>query len=164
MKIIINDIQNKEVYPLIVKNHGTEYLTLFYYTETDDCILHSDTHLVRFNDYDQLISFCLKNNLTIADDTCTYDFDSQVIAPTDYSDVLNRWNLLNTISNIFRMYFEGNDQKYNSVYDLLFRYSTSITELPQAVTFNEKTNRQLLKVFQKKDRLINRFAYYDQLS
>ena len=47
----INDIADKEVYPIVVKNGGKEFLTLYYYTELSDSILHTSQEFVYFESF-----------------------------------------------------------------------------------------------------------------
>lgn len=42
MKDFFDCIENRIVYPILIKNNGNSYLTLYYYTERSDSILHND--------------------------------------------------------------------------------------------------------------------------
>lgn len=157
MCVILDDITDKKVYPIIIKNGGNEYLTLYYYTAKDDSILHNDTHLICFHSFDVLQNFCADHDLSIEQETYLFDFDLPIVNPTDYKAVLEKWNLLNTIANIFQMYFEGNDRRYTRLYDILFRYLVSSEPLSATVALDERLNRQLIRVFKKKDRFLKKF-------
>ncbi len=161
MNVFINDIANREVWPILIKNEGKSFYTLYYYTSNDDAILHDNLSILYFDSYNDLKSFCINNALVIMDDFQVFDLDIPTVSPTDYRMVLNNWNLLNTISNIFGMYFEGNDRKYDSVYDLLFRCCTSIENLPKQITFKEKINKSIFKVFERKNRLLAGFVHLE---
>lgn len=154
----INEIADKEVYPIVVKNGGKEFLTLYYYTDLSDSILHTSQELVYFENFDELKWFCQHNSLSIQQDLYTFNFDVSLINPTDYKVVLENWNLLNTVADIFNIDFDGNSEKYNDLYELLFNYCTSETELPQSVVLDEKSNQALLRVFEKKNSLLDRFV------
>ena len=41
MKDFCSCIENRVVYPIIIKNNKNSYLTLYYYTERFDSILHN---------------------------------------------------------------------------------------------------------------------------
>ena len=43
MKDFCSCIENRIVYPILIKNNGNAYLTLYYYTELSDSILHNDS-------------------------------------------------------------------------------------------------------------------------
>ena len=152
----INDIADKEVYPIVVKNGGKEFLTLYYYTELSDSILHTSQELVYFKNFDELKQFCQHNSLSIQQDLYTFDFDVSLINPTYYKVVLENWNLINTVSDIFNIDFDGNSEKYDDLYELLFNCCTSETELPQSIALDEKSNQALLRVFEKKNSLLDR--------
>ena len=42
MKDFCGCIENRVVYPVLIKNNKNSYLTLYYYTERSDSILHND--------------------------------------------------------------------------------------------------------------------------
>lgn len=161
MSIIFKDIVDKTVYPVKIRNGGKEYLTLYYYTVKDDALLHDPTHLICFRDDGALTKFCADNGLKLEQETYTFDFDLSIANPANYKELLHQWNLLNTISNIFGRYFEGKSKKYDSLYDLLFRYYTSVAPLSSAATLSEKDKTRLARVFQKKDRLLGFFKLYE---
>jgi hypothetical protein len=91
-----------------------------------------------------------------------YDFDAPISNPIDYKSVLDNWNLLNTISSTFGMFFEGDSERYNSLYDLLFRLYMSAESIPPTYNVGEKYLRYILKIFRKKDRFLEMFEKYEQ--
>ncbi|MBO5148552.1 MAG: hypothetical protein J6C24_07820 [Clostridia bacterium] len=154
-------IENRIVYPLLIKNNGNTYLTLYYYTEHADSILHGNSkNLLCFQSIDAMKHFCTINELTIENDIVEYDFDTPFSNPIDYKRVLENWNLLNTIAGTFGMFFEGNLKKYTPLYDLLFRLNTTIELILPTYGLGEKYHEYILKVFRKKDRFLKRFEFY----
>ena len=127
MKDFYNCIENRVVYPILIKNNKKSYLTLYYYTECYDSILQKDTkNLFYFGSKEEMDLFCKINELTIESDILEYDFDTPISNPIDYKRVLENWNLLNSIASTLGMFFEGDIKKYTKLYDLLFRLNTSV--------------------------------------
>jgi len=166
MECISGEIANQTVYPIAIKNKGKYYLTIYYYTERSDGILHNDAKkLLYFTAKEELECFCKINELTIErftvdKDIFEYDFDVPVSNPIDYKRVLDNWNLLNTIASTFGMFFEGDMDKYTKLYDLLFRLNTPIEPIPQTYDIGDRYLNMILKVFRKKDRFLERFELY----
>lgn len=163
MKNLFNCIENRIVYPVLIKNNGNSYLTLYYYTERADSILHKDAkHLVYFQSTAEMEHFCISNELIIENDIVEYDFDAPILNPIDYKRVLENWNLLNTIASSFGMFFEGDLKKYTTLYDMLFRLNTPIEPIPPQYDIGDKYLGYILKVFRKKDRFLERFELYGE--
>ena len=156
MNNIATNIENKTVYPIIIKNKGNIYLTLYYEL---DSVLHNNTkHILYFQSTEDMEQFCEKNDLQAEPDIWyEYDFDAIIRNPIDYRQILMNWNLLNTIAKDFGMYFEGDCKKYDALYDLLFRLNTPIEPIPPTYMLSEKNYQYLLKVFRKKDRFLRLF-------
>ena len=95
-------------------------------------------------------------------DIVEYDFDTSITNPIDYKRILENWNLLNTIASTFGMFFEGDSEKYTSLYDLLFRLNTPIEPLSPTYKISEKYFNYILKVFRKKERFLDRFELYSE--
>ena len=94
MKDFYSCIENRIVYPILIKNNKTAYLTLYYYTERSDSILHNDEkNLLYFRSKEEMERFCKINGLTIENDIVEYDFDTPISNPIDYKRVLDNWNL-----------------------------------------------------------------------
>ena len=141
-------IENRVVYPISIRNKGNSYLTLYYYTEHSESILHKDTkNLLYFQSTEAMELFCKENELKIEADVVEYNFNTPISNPVNYIEVLNNWNLLNTIANTFGMYFEGDLKKYSPLYELLFRLNTSTEPIPPTYDVGEKYYNHILKVF-----------------
>lgn len=163
MKGAYNCIEDRTVYPILIKNNGKSYLTLHYYTERSDFVLHNDQkHLLWFQSREEMERFCKSNELTLDPFVWEYEFDAPISNPIDYSNILHKWNLLNTIAGTWKMYFEGDSKKYNALYDLLFRLSTPVEPIPEVYDVGEKYLKYILKVFRKKDRFLERFEMYHE--
>ncbi len=163
MEDFCNCIENRVVYPISIKNNKSSYLTLYYYTERSDSILHNDAkNLLYFRSKEEMECFCNINELTIENNIVQYDFDTPISNPIDYKRVFDNWNLLNTIASTFGMFFEGNLKKYTSLYELLFRLNTPIEPIPPTYNIGEKYLKYILKVFRKKDRFIENFELYSE--
>ena len=157
------DIKNKIVYPILIKNNGNSYLTLYYYTERSDSILHNVAkNLLYFQSTEEMEYFCKINELTIENDVYEYDFDAPISNPIDYKHILDNWNLLNTIADNFGMFFEGDLKKYTPLYDLLFRLNTPVESISPTYDVGEKYLKYILKVFRKKDRLLKKIELYSE--
>ena len=163
MKNFCNSIKNRIVYPILIKNKNISYLTLYYYTEHSDSILHRDVKkLLYFQSKEEMKDFCKSNELKIENDIVEYDFDTPITNPIDYKRILENWNLLNTIASTFGMFFEGDSKKYSSLYDLLFRLNTPTEPLSPTYKISEKYFNYILKVFRKKERFLDRFELYSE--
>ena len=161
MKDFCSCIENRIVYPILIKNNGNAYLTLYYYTEHSDSVLHNDSKkLLYFQSTSEMQRFCEMNGLTIENDVVEYDFDTPISNPIDYKRVLDNWNLLNTIASTFGMFFEGDMKKYTKLYDLLFRLNTPIDPIYPTYNIGDQYLGLILKVFRKKDRFLERFELY----
>ena len=162
MKDFCISIENRIVYPILIKNKNISYLTLYYYTEHFDSILHKDAKLLYFSSKEKMECFCKINELKIENEVVEYDFDAPITNPIDYKCILENWNLLNTIASTFGMFFEGDLKKYTPLYDLLFRLYTPAEPISPAWKVSEKHFEYILKVFRKKDRLLDKFELYDE--
>ena len=163
MEDFCNCIENRVVYPISIKNNKSSYLTLYYYTERSDSILHNDAkNLLYFRSKEEMECFCKINELTIENDVVEYDFDTPISNPIDYKCVLDNWNLLNTIASTFGMFFEGDMKKYTKLYDLLFRLNTPIEPIPPTYDIGDQYLGLIIKVFRKKDRFLERFELYSE--
>ena len=163
MKDFCISIENRIVYPILIKNKNISYLTLYYYTEHSDSILHRDVkELLYFQSKEKMECFCKINELKIKNEVVEYDFDAPITNPIDYKRILENWNLLNTTASTFGMFFEGDLKKYKSLYDLLFRLNTPAEPISSAWKVSEKHFEYILKVFRKKDRLLDKFELYDE--
>ena len=163
MKNFCISIENRIVYPILIKNKNISYLTLYYYTEHSDSILHRDVkELLYFQSKEKMECFCKINELKIKNEVVEYDFDAPITNPIDYKRILENWNLLNTIASTLGIFFEGDLKKYSSLYDLLFRLNTPIEPIPPTYNIGEKYYKYLLKIFRKKEHLLDRFELYSE--
>ncbi len=154
-------IENRIVYPILIKNNGNSYLTLYYYTEYSESVLFNNKkQILYFRSTGEMERFCEINRLNIENDVVEYDFDASISNPIDYKRILENWNLLNTIAGDFEMFFEGDLNKYTALYDLLFKLYTSVSPIPQIYDVGEKYLKYILKVFRKKERFLGRFELY----
>jgi len=163
MKDFYSCIENRIVYPILIKNNKTHYLTLYYYTELSDSILHKDAkNLLYFGSKEEMERFCKANELTIQNDIVEYDFDMPISNPIDYKRILDNWNLLNTVASTLGMFFEGDMKKYTKLYDLLFKLNTPIEPIPSTYDIGDQYLGLTIKVFRKKDRFLERFELYSE--
>ena len=161
MKNFCSCIENRVVYPILIKNNKNSYLTLYYYTERSDSILHKDAkNLLYFRSKDEMERFCKANELIIENDVVEYDFDTPISDPIDYNHALNHWNLLNTIASTLGMVFEGDMKEYDQLYDLLFRLNTPTEPIPPTYDIGDQYLGLLLKVFRNKEQFLERFELY----
>lgn len=162
MNRFCNCIEDRIVYPILIKNHGRNYLTLYYYTEYSDSVIHNNKKRILYFQSDEYMrAFCMENDLQTKNDTVEYNFDAPIENPIDFTRVLDNWNLLNTIAKTFKMFFEGDRKKYTSLYDYLFRLN--MPSEPISATYRlvcEKDYKNILKVFRKKDRFLKLFELY----
>ncbi len=163
MKNFFKNSKTEFLSPIIIKNNGNTYLTLYDVMDTDSLLYDNEKHILYFQSMEDLKQFCEKNDLQTDNEIwCEYDFDTPIENPIDYHHTLNHWNLLNTIAKDFKMYFEGDCKKYNALYDLLFRLNTPIEPIPPTYTVSEKHLKYLLKIFRKKNRFLSHFKLYQE--
>ncbi len=64
-KIILSCIENRTVYPILIKNNGNHYLTLYYYANRSESLLHRDTtkNILYFQSTKDMEAFCKRNDL-----------------------------------------------------------------------------------------------------
>ena len=163
MPYFCDDIENKTVYPILIKNNRKNYFTLYYYTEYSDSILHNDAkQILWFLSIEDMKNFCEKNELNFENEMAVYDFEAPIENPVDYKRILENWNLLDTIANIFKMFFDGKNKKYDALYDLLFRLNTPLEPIPPMYLMSEKNYKNIQKIFKKKNRFLDRFELYQE--
>ena len=160
MSILLVGSVDCEVYHTAIRYDGLEYLTLGYYTKAGEALLHDTDTVVCFSDEAQMMEFCINNGLKLSAEVFLYDFDVPIRNPVGYSDVLDKWNMLNTIAGLFGMYFEGDRRKYNGIYDLLFRLSTSAVPIQSVQWLSKRHILQLQRIFRKQGRYFKKFQMY----
>lgn len=162
-RIFLNDLGSNEIFTVLIKWKSNSYYTGFYYNKKDrDCLFHSYKNIECFKTLDDLIKFFTENNLHLNNDVAEYDFDIMPSNPIDYSAVLNKWNILNTISTICNSFFEGNKQKYNKVYDYLFSCNFAVKPLPMLYKIPIDYYHQIIKVFKKQFKVLNKIKYFEE--
>ena len=116
--------------------------------------LHS--YMIIFLHFNIIIYISSQN---VIDNGITYNYDeTNINNPIDYTDVLDKWNLLMDISSIKNMHFEGDEKEYTSLYNYLFRYYTSIKPIPMKYRIPNVYINKLRKIFKKAERELRRFA------
>ncbi len=156
----VSDICDGDVYPLRIEYGGADYLTLYYNTESTDGLLHDAESIICFKDEAQMHRFCLAHDLNVAADAVTYHFDDPVDDACDRRQILNRWNLLNTVSEMLNLPFEGNDHAHDELYELLFAMSLPADEYTPFTDFDEAQIAELEVIFAEQDSLLTRFRLY----
>jgi len=162
---ITEEIYESKVYPIHVKYRYRKLLTLTYYTEKGDGIIHSEKNLLWFTNVERIREFCkeFKLNLDYDDkeEICTFDYDENVSDPIDFNEVLCNWNLLNTMATSLKMEFEGDKEKYSELYDLLFRLCTP-AEPTERTTYEvgKKNVSTIRKLFKNILLYFDKFEYY----
>ena len=141
-----------EVINVIYK--GKKYYTLF---ENEESTLYHENHkfIIHCNKEKLLAYFPSQN---VIDNGISYNFDeTNINNPIDYTDVLDKWNLLMDISSIKNMHFEGNEKEYTSLYNYLFCCYTSKEPIPTKYRIPNVYINKLRKIFIKADRELRRF-------
>ena len=106
MKEFFNPTDNHSLSPIMIKNNGKIYWTLYDVLGTDS-LLHNEKNILYFLTQKDMDLFCEKNSFETDKDIWEYDFDAPLQNPIHYGHILDHWNLLNTIAKDLRMYFEG---------------------------------------------------------
>lgn len=118
---ITDKISGSEVYPIYVQHRYRRFLTLSYFTEDSDEIIHSDKCLLYFSNEEKIRDFCGEHGLKLIENGETYkfDFDETVSDPIDLNAVLSNWNLLHTMARSLGMEFAGDTESYPELYEFL---------------------------------------------
>lgn len=90
-----------------------------------------------------------------------YDFDTIPTNPIDYSDALNKWNILDTISSNLNIVFDGNENKYNEVYNYLFLCNFAVNPLPKLCKISNNYFQLINNVFDKQTELLEKIKYFN---
>lgn len=159
--ILLDKLKNNEVFSVMIKSENNLYFTGYYYDEDGNDYLFNDLkNILCFKTFNELISFCARNNLILDDSIAEYDFDVIPTNPIDYRDVLNKWNMLDTISSNLNIVFEGNENKYNEVYDYLFSCNFAIEPLPPLYKISNEYSQLIHNVFNKQSEILEKIQYY----
>lgn len=159
-QILLNKLKNNEVFSVTIKWKNNLYYTGYYYdADGNDYLFNDLKNILCFKTYDELISFCAQNSLTLDNKVAEYDFDIIPTNPIDYRNSLNRWNLLDTISSNLNMVFEGNDNKYTEVYNYLFSCNFAVNPLPASYKIPDDYFQLIINVFNKQTELLEKIKY-----
>jgi len=159
-QILFNSLNNEEVFSVLIKWKNNLYYTGYYYDEDGNDYLFNDLENIKcFKTFDELVSFCGQNNLLLNKDVSKYDFDIMLTNPIDYSDALNKWNILNTISLNLNIVFEGNENKYTEVYKYLFSCNFAIEQLPPLYKIPNKYFKLIISVFNNQNEVLDKLLY-----
>ncbi len=90
-----------------------------------------------------------------------YDFDVMPTNPIDYRNILDKWNILNTISTNLNIAFEGNENTYNDVYNYLFSCNFSVNSLPTLYKITDNYFRLINSVFNMQTKVLQKLNYFD---
>ncbi len=159
-KLFKNPKEN-EIFPVLIKWKNILFFTGYYYDENDnDCLFHTLNNIECFKTMDDLKSFCEQNNLILNNELAEFDFDKTITNPIYYNDVLNKWNILNTISLNLHINFEGNKLKYNDVYNYLFAYCFAKEPLPALYEIPYEYFNIIKYIFEKQSEILKSIKYY----
>ena len=93
MVIEVGKIQGQKVYPVCIKYKGRAYLTLYYYTERSDSLLHDEEKILCFRDFAAIKGFCDCCGLLIGGETGEYDFE--IVCPYCNNEFVTDLKLMN---------------------------------------------------------------------
>ncbi len=160
-QIILNNIENNEVYCTLIKWNNALYYTGFYYdTGGNDFLFNNSENIIGFKSVEELRIFCDENNLELLTNISEFDFDKVLDNPINYIEALNKWNLLNTISLNLHIAFEGNESRYSEIYDYLFSCNFSVKPLPKLYNIPNDYYRKIQQVFKNQINLLNKIIFY----
>ena len=148
-----------EAFPIEIKYKNEEYYTLYF--DIDDNLLSNKKNIICYKNIQKIIDV-YSETYKIASEIVVYDFNNKNYEnPIDYKETLNKWNLLNTMSSMFKMYFEGDSKKRTRTYVYLFSCCFAIEKLPQKVALPKKCIDDINKVFRKQERFLEKLVIVD---
>ena len=112
-----------EFYLINIYINMSNHFCFYYYKDEEfDQVMCFDNKILYFDTEVKARSFAEGNNMVISEnDTAIYDFDNLKISKDfDCKDVIEYWNLFDTISNSLNMKFIGKNRKYYHTYKKLF--------------------------------------------
>ena len=141
-------------YPIKIMFKNEDFFTLYF--DEDDELLIKNNEIVCYKSEKELYDVeCL--NYKIDESLCVYDFNRNIYQnPIDYNEVLDKWNLLNTIAKGFKMYFEGDQKNKTFTYNFLFKCVFSEEALPKYYKLPKKCILNINKVFKKSERYLRK--------
>ena len=143
-------------YPIKIIFKNECFFTL-YFDDTDE-LLTRNKNIICYKSEKELIDseklmYELDNSLVV------YDFNiTKYNNPVDYKEILDKWNLLNTIAKMHKMYFEGDQKDKTFTYNYLFSCVVSKEELPKYYKLPNRCILDINKVFKKIERYIKKLA------
>ncbi len=141
-----------EVINVIYK--GTNYYTMF--GNEESTLYHENHKFIIYSSKEKLLAYFSSQN--VIDNGISYNFDeTNINNPIDYTDVLDKWNLLMDISSIKNIHFEGNEKEYTNLYNYLFCCYTSKESIPTKYRIPNVYINKLRKIFKKAERELRRF-------
>lgn len=143
-------------YPIKIIFKKECFVTL-YFDDVDELLVRNK-NIICYNSEKELID-SEKSIYELDDSLVVYDFNkTNYENSVDYKEVLDKWNLLNTIAKMYKMYFEGNQKDKTYTYNYLFNCVFSIKELPKCYELPEKCLLDINKVFKKTKRYMNKIV------
>ncbi len=143
-------------YPIKIIFRNECFFTL-YFDDTDELLIRNK-NIICYNSEKELIDF-EKLMYELDDSLVVYDCNkTNYEDPVDYKEVLDKWNLLNTIAKMYKMYFEGDQKDKTYTYNYLFSCVFSKDELPKCYKLPEKCVLDINKVFKKTERYIKKLG------
>lgn len=134
-----------------------EYFFTLYFDDTDELLIRNK-NIICYNSEKELfdserVMYELDESLVV------YDFNKKTYEnPVDYKEVLDKWNLLNTIAKMYKMYFEGDQKDKTYTYNYLFSCVFSKDELPKYYKLPKKCVLNINKVFKKTERYMKKLV------
>ncbi len=160
-QIILSNIENKEVCCTLIKWNNTIFFTGFYYdNDGNDLLFNNGENIIGFKSIEELRIFCDENDLELLTDISEFDFDKVLDNPINYKDALNKWNLLNTISLSFSIAFEGNENRYDEIYNYLFSCNFAVEPLSELHNIPYIYYRDIKQIFKNQFKLLDKIVYY----
>ena len=143
-------------YPIKIIFKKECFVTL-YFDDVDELLVRNK-NIICYNSEKELID-SEKSIYEIDDSLVVYDFTKiNYENPVDYKEVLDKWNLLDTIAKMYNMYFEGNQKNKTYTYKYLFSCVFSIDELPKYYKLPKKCLLDINKVFKKTGRYMSKLV------
>lgn len=143
-------------YPIKIIFRNECFFTL-YFDDTDELLIRNKNSIC-YNSEKELIDF-ERLVYELDDSLVVYDFNKiNYENPVDYKEVLDKWNLLNTIAKMYKMFFEGDQKDKTYTYNYLFNCVFSKDELPKSYKLPVKCVLDINKVFKKTERYIKKLV------
>lgn len=110
-----------------------DYFCIWYTNNTDGFLIENKC-LILFETLNEIISYCKKNRIDIAEKIEVFDIDKIIFALSEddffkdleYSTILNFWNIITDLSSSLSITFDS--KKNNDIYEKIF-YANNIKTL-----------------------------------